>query len=267
MNRLFSSYKRNLVIATSLAVLGVLGYLALEAFQEPEQPPPAAVEEEEVIIPATPIRKKNKRVLAISARGIVLESNDDDDKWSADVRIRSSSALAIRRLLETYEVYLVAVVRSEGDQKRVQEVLESSGARVLFCQTEEGKMHLVRHLLTHSQSGGYMDTNRDVVRRLSQVLSRVVLVTTGDISGGDVPGSNTAFEMGEEGSSKPLVGVEQIKEIKLRSSSWYAESKASRASSLLRAFDARQKTAAAVSRRRSATRKRRYASHGRVSAS
>ncbi|KAJ2810923.1 hypothetical protein FBU31_007881, partial [Coemansia sp. 'formosensis'] len=164
MNRLFSSYKRNLVIATSLAVLGVLGYLALEAFQEPEQPPPAtaAIEEEEVIIPATPIRKKNKRMLAISARGIVLESNDDDDKWSADVRIRSSSALAIRRLLETYDVYLVAVVRSEGDQKRVQEVLERSGAHVLFCQTEEGKMHLVRHLLTHSQSGGYMDTNRDV---------------------------------------------------------------------------------------------------------
>ncbi|KAJ2819876.1 hypothetical protein GGI24_004653 [Coemansia furcata] len=221
MNRLFSSYKRNLVIAASLAVVGVLGYLALEAFQEPEQPPPktaAAVEEEEegVIIPATPIRKnKNKRVLAISARGIVLESNDDGDKWSADVRIRGCSGLAIRRLLETYEVYLVAVVRSEGDQKRVQEVLESSGARVLFCQTEEGKMHLVRHLLTHSQSGGYMDTNRDVVRRLSQVLSRVVLVTAGDISGGDVPGSNTAFDMEEEeeGSSKPLGGVEQIKEI------------------------------------------------------
>ncbi|KAJ1746889.1 hypothetical protein LPJ79_005622, partial [Coemansia sp. RSA 1821] len=78
---------------------------------------------------------------------------------------------------------------------------------ILFCQTEEGKVHLARHLLTassHAASNpaagryaGYVDTNRDVVARLSQVLHRVVLVapSTPDpiISQGDIPGSSTAF--------------------------------------------------------------------------
>ncbi|KAJ1737401.1 hypothetical protein LPJ72_000508 [Coemansia sp. Benny D160-2] len=60
-------------------------------------------------------------------------------------------------------------------------------ANVLFCQTEEGKQHLVRHLLTlrppcaggaasHSYAG-HIDTNMDVACRLAMVLhSPVVLV-------------------------------------------------------------------------------------------
>ncbi|KAJ2720966.1 hypothetical protein GGI07_004279 [Coemansia sp. Benny D115] len=87
---------------------------------------------------------------------------------------------------------------------------------LLFCQTEEGKSHLVRHLLTlpgstkyarnslYNGYAGYIDTNRDVVARLEQVLHGVVLVdpdnSSSDFSGhshiidhGDVPGSQTAF--------------------------------------------------------------------------
>ncbi|KAJ2448848.1 hypothetical protein EV183_005218 [Coemansia sp. RSA 2336] len=80
-------------------------------------------------------------------------------------------------------------------------------SNVLFCQTEEGKVHLARHLLTanpHVTSrptaggyAGYMDTNRDVVARLSQVLHNVVLVDPSPeypvIGQGDIPGSSTAF--------------------------------------------------------------------------
>ncbi|KAJ2850505.1 hypothetical protein IWW36_001821 [Coemansia brasiliensis] len=85
-------------------------------------------------------------------------------------------------------------------------------SNILFCQTEEGKVHLARHLLTANHhrnlasksaaSGyaGYVDTNRDVVARLSRVLHSVILVapspedSNGCIIGhGDTPGSSTAF--------------------------------------------------------------------------
>ncbi|KAJ2400523.1 hypothetical protein GGI23_001979 [Coemansia sp. RSA 2559] len=62
---------------------------------------------------------------------------------------------------------------------------------VLFCQTDEGKQHLVRHLLTlkpptaqaHTYAG-YIDTSRDVASRLATVLRKpVVLVDSSTASG------------------------------------------------------------------------------------
>ncbi|KAJ1885395.1 hypothetical protein LPJ81_006919, partial [Coemansia sp. IMI 209127] len=65
-------------------------------------------------------------------------------------------------------------------------------ANILFCQTDEGKQHLVRHLLTlrpptpqaHTYAG-YIDTNRDVASRLAMVLRKpVVLVDSSMAVGG-----------------------------------------------------------------------------------
>ncbi|KAJ2713715.1 hypothetical protein H4R19_002107 [Coemansia spiralis] len=81
---------------------------------------------------------------------------------------------------------------------------------VLFCETEEGKIHLARHLLTAEPPvaapaalgrgcAGYIDTNRDVIARLAPVLARTVLVAPlhADprclIDCGDVPGRQTAL--------------------------------------------------------------------------
>ncbi|KAJ2412635.1 hypothetical protein GGI10_003571, partial [Coemansia sp. RSA 2530] len=195
MNKL----RRNLALATTLALLGALGYWAYETFKEPETIAPTEL---------PPVLRK-KRLLAISARGILLETRDSD-KWSGNVVTRASGVRAIQRLSDTYDVYLIAVVRSESDQTRVLRAVEMSGLRVgvLFSESEEGKMHLARHLLTHAPNGaaGLVDTNRDVVGRLCHVLRKVVLVSTGDISSGDKPGSHSAFTGGE--SSKPL-DVEQ----------------------------------------------------------
>ncbi|KAJ2235300.1 hypothetical protein H4R99_002584 [Coemansia sp. RSA 1722] len=108
-----------------------------------------------------------------------------------------------------------------------------SREQVLFCQTEEGKAHLVRHLLTmqgstkFTQNTGYkgyvghVDTNRDVVARLAPVLKKIVHVD-GDIDCGDAPGTNTAFSTGSSstnngGASTPaalsMATVERAKDI------------------------------------------------------
>ncbi|KAJ2354501.1 hypothetical protein GGF43_003227, partial [Coemansia sp. RSA 2618] len=158
-------------------------------------------------------RHAKRQALAISARGLVFDSVSTD-KWSADIRMRADAVSVLAQLAERYDVFLVAVVHPHPDeQSRILRCLEQSGvltqptagsdvgestvwvdrdgrsstspgilpvSRVLFCQTEEGKMHVVRHLLTASSAGyaGYIDTNRDVVARLSQVLHTCVLVSS-----------------------------------------------------------------------------------------
>ncbi|KAJ2086799.1 hypothetical protein IW138_005426 [Coemansia sp. RSA 986] len=65
---------------------------------------------------------------------------------------------------------------------------------VLFCQTEEGKQHLVRHLLTlkpqpnpaHTYAG-YIDTNKDVASRLAMVLRGPVVLVSNAVSAEDPP--------------------------------------------------------------------------------
>ncbi|KAJ2502426.1 hypothetical protein GGH96_001089 [Coemansia sp. RSA 1972] len=198
---------------------------------------------------------KQRQSLVISARGVVFDSTCDD-KWSSDIRMHPDAVSHLSHLSELYDVYLLVVVHP-GTESPVIQCLEQSGvltqstkdvgkgvvwvdrdmmksdvslsnspgilarSRILFCQTEEGKVHMARHLLTYipgvsgkSSIGyaGYVDTNRDVVARLSQVLHTAVLVqpTLGPhsvIDRGDVPGSHTMFSTpkpSEPSSSKSL---------------------------------------------------------------
>ncbi|KAI8318660.1 hypothetical protein GQ54DRAFT_69820 [Martensiomyces pterosporus] len=327
MSRFWNS-RRNVVAVASAAALCIVSYLAYEAYQEAKQEAGSegGIPEDEVIYEGElldddqdseieevvniadqlSIRShsehphlersmshtaKAKRMLAISARGILFDSKDPKDKWSASIQLLPSANMVLSRLSSLYNVFVVVVVRSEDDKAEVLRQLEDAGivetdmgdsdylqresvvwvdgkdvegsphtsrasslgsnvpsdapssaissilassspplsttssfstsskrssailprASILFCQTEEGKSHLVRHLLTlsgsskfrtqqplaaHSGYAGYADTNRDVINHLSSVLRRVVLVSDSQrslIDHGDVPGLFTAY--------------------------------------------------------------------------
>ncbi|KAJ1900784.1 hypothetical protein LPJ66_001243 [Kickxella alabastrina] len=206
-------------------------------------------------------QQQGRRMLAISARGIILNSVDGLDRWSSNVKVCASAEAVLKRLGSIYNVYIVVVVRGEEDEGRIIQALQEAGIvgaslpagpgsgsgsgsatadiaaastgdpgalprnNVLFCQTEEGKSHLVRHLLTlagatkfssrnatYAGYAGYIDTNQDVVHRLAQVLHGVVLVNGGGLANnaafigrGDVPGTQTAFlsELASTSTSAP----------------------------------------------------------------
>ncbi|KAJ2295440.1 hypothetical protein IWW55_005447 [Coemansia sp. RSA 2706] len=282
MSRFWTRNRRGVALAAAAAAAGLLGYLAYEVWQESardaasdddggDSSTPGASDVEDVIHVRAPADTRGssadidrfrhpaaRRVLAISARGVVLDSADAD-LWSADVRVRRDAAAVLARLAELYAVYLIVAVRPGADgPQRVLRSLELAGivtppsqsasdvgdsvvwvggssrrssgasslsgeipssavsailnaspgilprANVLFCQTEEGKAHMARHLLTAAPPpncagyAGYVDTNRDVVARLSHVLHTVVLVAPHAapcalIRHGDVPGANSAF--------------------------------------------------------------------------
>ncbi|PIA13623.1 hypothetical protein COEREDRAFT_17419 [Coemansia reversa NRRL 1564] len=349
MSRSWNKGRRGVVLAVSAAVLGLLGYLAYEVYQEStkdddsdnqtadESDTNSDVEDVLFISEQTTSHQyspdnraiesrflphigsirsdiENKPCVAISARGIILDSKDPENKWSADVTVRKSAIPILLRLVELYRVYLIVVVSpveaDDGKQEQVLRALEDAGivnslqnqvyeedrrtfisrdhrqyegigesvvwvnkedssdssnppsdvpssqisailnapvsgpvsagntspailprSHVLFCQTEEGKSHMARHLLTARPPvatngslgrsyAGYIDTNRSVIARLSQVLHTTVLLVTDDsttesksnfdttvkdesnpqmlITYGDVPGAHTAFLPSEE---------------------------------------------------------------------
>ncbi|KAJ2655621.1 hypothetical protein IWW48_005448 [Coemansia sp. RSA 1200] len=107
-------------------------------------------------------------------------STDDDDDYDDDIPPSDLPSSAVSSILKAPS--------SLGSPAEIGIIPR---ANVLFCQTEEGKQHLVRHLLTlkplcgggsafHSYAG-YVDTNKDVACRLAMVLhSPVVLVADTD---------------------------------------------------------------------------------------
>ncbi|KAJ2160595.1 hypothetical protein GGF46_002138 [Coemansia sp. RSA 552] len=281
--------RRGLVLAVAAAVVGLLGYLAYEVYQESKHPdddddddaddgdsevlqlsdnedsiediihiPQAQSGDRPAALPIgtrTTAANNQKRALAVSARGAILDSTDPHNRWSAEVHVRSDAVQLLSRLAALYDVYLVVVVSQEADRLRVMRELEASGvvsaaapgsptssgfgesvvwvdgsdassegpseipssavsailnspgvlpaSHVLFCQTEEGKIHLVRHLLTaqrlpggRARYAGFIDTNRDVMAKLGQVLHTAVLLSDNHIAhigSGEVPNAPTAL--------------------------------------------------------------------------
>ncbi|ORX70363.1 hypothetical protein DL89DRAFT_267585 [Linderina pennispora] len=288
MSRFFGSRRNALITLASAVTISLVAYLAYEVYQESKDEHDGTDNDdtqqdhadeavmlehvEEVIqiaesMPTSPVAAsppKLKRRLAISARGILFNSSNPSDKWSADIDINPQARMALARLASLYELYVVVVVRSDDDKQQIIRALENAGilettigdstvwvdsesqrssisdapsseisailnssssipppsptrrtglmsaSNVLFCQTEEGKAHLVRHLLTlngaskftrpraHAGYAGYIDTNHDVVNHLAGVLHSVTHVVPGAptatlISRGEVPGMLTAY--------------------------------------------------------------------------
>ncbi|KAJ2368683.1 hypothetical protein IW150_005343, partial [Coemansia sp. RSA 2607] len=132
----------------------------------------------------TPSRTLDRRPLVtISAESILLDG----------LHVLPQARAIVEHLEHTYAVYVVARVAQTEDTERIIRVLEDARvaqrSRVLFCQTDEGRAHLVRHLLTAGGGahGGHVDTDAQVVNRLAPILHRVVYVSGASDSAHEVP--------------------------------------------------------------------------------
>ncbi|KAG5457422.1 MAG: hypothetical protein BJ554DRAFT_2572 [Olpidium bornovanus] len=131
----------------------------------------------------------------------VILWNPSPDPRAPNFAFLEGTLAFLSALAAAYELYLVTVVGSEEEAQHVQWGLEQSGLydspppaldrrRVLFCKTEQGKSHIVRHVepLVH------VDANRQVAEGLARFVKHVVLVQK---AGG---GGGTA---GAHGAGKP----------------------------------------------------------------
>lgn len=163
-------YRRNLIAAASVAVVGILGYLVYEAYNEEV---PEEVEEQQ--------SPTNKRVVTLSAWDVIL------DRYTLQVKPNASNIL--QTLQQRYSLYLI-ITAQPSDQSRIMEALRQLALdnQVLWTQTDEGRGHLVRHLLNMPPAGAVMglahiDGDPQAAERLSNVVPNVVLVSNQIVGG------------------------------------------------------------------------------------
>ncbi|KAI8804003.1 hypothetical protein BJ742DRAFT_857150 [Cladochytrium replicatum] len=109
---------------------------------------------------ATGKRKGPKRVLTISVKNIILW-NPSPDPMNPNYAFNEALLPYLTKLYasQLYDIYLITVVSSDKEEEQITELLSSSTSgllssgldprKILFCDTEEGKSHIVRHIEPH----------------------------------------------------------------------------------------------------------------------
>ncbi|KAI8806742.1 hypothetical protein BJ742DRAFT_350440 [Cladochytrium replicatum] len=109
---------------------------------------------------ATGKRKGPKRVLTISVKNIILW-NPSPDPRNPNYAFNEALLPYLQKLYasQLYDIYLITVVSSDKEEEQITELLSSSTSglvsngldprKILFCETEEGKSHIVRHIEPH----------------------------------------------------------------------------------------------------------------------
>jgi hypothetical protein len=78
-------------------------------------------------------------------------------------------------------------MNSPQEKDQIDEMLTNSGIfryidrrKLLYCETEEGKIHMIRHLepAVHIEGGWEQDDGEDIVRKIRTFVGKVVWVIT-----------------------------------------------------------------------------------------
>ncbi|KAI8089827.1 uncharacterized protein BX664DRAFT_261992 [Halteromyces radiatus] len=126
--------------------------------------------------------KKRKRV-TISLKNTILW-NPSSDVAIPNYAFHEHGQTLLSQLIQHHEVYIIIHVTSEEEQEEMKKLLESLEGldlrKVLFCSTEEGKVHLIRHLepQLHIEGGWEYDDGEDMIRKLRPFVSKLIWVIT-----------------------------------------------------------------------------------------
>ncbi|KAL1916772.1 uncharacterized protein VTP21DRAFT_5476 [Calcarisporiella thermophila] len=158
----------------------------------------------------TPRRRKP---ITISVKNTVLW-NPSPDPTTPNYAFLENAVPILRHLSQYYSVHLIATTSSQMERDQITSLLTSAGLfskggldrrRLLFCESEQGKVHIVRHLesAVHIEGGvgnaeaangegGSSSRDGGVIAQLSQHVGRVVWVKrsssdsrTGSAEGGE----------------------------------------------------------------------------------
>ncbi|KAJ3036930.1 hypothetical protein HK097_003671 [Rhizophlyctis rosea] len=126
-------------------------------------------------------KRKEKVPITISMKNIILWNPSPDPQTPNHAFIESTLPFLFSLVSSPhYQVHLIMVVSSDKEQQHIERILHSSKlysngldkGRVLFCETEEGKAHIVRSI----SSVIHVDNNDEVVRLVSPHVGVVLRV-------------------------------------------------------------------------------------------
>ncbi|TPX47634.1 hypothetical protein SeMB42_g00418 [Synchytrium endobioticum] len=126
-------------------------------------------------------RSKSRRLVTISAKNIIFW-NPSKDPEHPNYAFLEGAIPTLSSILQSdhYDIHIIIVVESDLEVSQITNLMNSSGLaaagldsrRVLFCATEEGKSHIIRHI----EPAIHIDSNDDVISRLAPFVNRIVRV-------------------------------------------------------------------------------------------
>ncbi|CAO3650197.1 unnamed protein product [Cunninghamella blakesleeana] len=129
---------------------------------------------------------KKKKKVTISLKNTVLW-NPSSDVSSPNHAFHEHGHELLLELMKQHDVYIIIHVNDEEQKEQMENLLENAGLepmmdprKVLFCSTEEGKIHLVRHLEPHIhiEGGWEYDDGEDIIRKLRPFIPKLIWVIT-----------------------------------------------------------------------------------------
>ncbi|CAO3587789.1 unnamed protein product [Absidia cylindrospora] len=128
--------------------------------------------------------KKRKRV-TISLKNTILW-NPSSDVETPNHAFHEHGQALLSQLLQQHEVYILIHVTGEEEKAQMEHLLENGVLegldmrKVLFCSTEEGKIHIIRHLepQLHIEGGWEYDDGEDIIRKIRPFVAKAIWVIT-----------------------------------------------------------------------------------------
>lgn len=111
--------------------------------------------------------------------------NPSSDVHTPNHAFHENAATVLSRLAQVYDVYVIVHINSDEERRQILELLENAGLtdvldtrKILVCSTEEGKIHMVRHIepYIHVEGGWECDDGEDIVQSLRPFVSKLVWV-------------------------------------------------------------------------------------------
>ncbi|KAH8548337.1 hypothetical protein BGW37DRAFT_460902 [Umbelopsis sp. PMI_123] len=130
--------------------------------------------------------RRRKRVMTISLKNTILW-NPSSDVNSPNHAFQERATHLLQQLSNYYHIYIIVHMNSPSERAQIDEMLTNSGIfnfidrrKLLYCETEEGKIHMIRHLepAVHIEGGWEKDDGEDIVRKIRSFVGKVVWVIT-----------------------------------------------------------------------------------------
>ncbi|KAI8390978.1 uncharacterized protein BYT42DRAFT_555077 [Radiomyces spectabilis] len=140
------------------------------------------------LLGSVPNSRKKKEKLTISLKNTILW-NPSSDVDVPNHAFHEHATTLLSRLSQLYDVYLLISVGSKEEQDQIQHLLDHAGLigsdgldkrKILFCSTEEGKIHIVRHVepYMHVEGGGELDDGGNSVKKLQPFVPKLLWIAT-----------------------------------------------------------------------------------------
>ncbi|KAL0097491.1 hypothetical protein J3Q64DRAFT_1670739 [Phycomyces blakesleeanus] len=131
---------------------------------------------------------KTKKKITLSLKNTILW-NPSPDVNVPNHAFHENGAILLLRLAQANEVYLIIHIHSEDERHQIQKLLENASLvgprlidsrRILYCSTEQGKIHLIRHIepAIHIEGGWELDDGEDIVRKVRPFVNKLIWVVT-----------------------------------------------------------------------------------------